>query len=173
MTNAQSAPFGTTVLGNPRRVSDQTTKWYRVVWDGTKHISEHRLIMQRHLGRILRSDELVHHKDGNRLNNDISNLEVLAAKPHSRHHNLKYDITRKCVICGNTFDRDMDCGQKQKTCGTECGIKLAATSRTRLTRDDILLIQARVRSGERVRHIMKENGMDVSSFYYAKKRWNL
>ena len=39
-------------------------------------IGEHRYVMAQHLGRNLNSNEIVHHRDGNRLNNDISNLEL-------------------------------------------------------------------------------------------------
>ena len=42
-------------------------------------ILEHRHVMQRHLGRPLRPGEQVHHKDGNRTNNAISNLELKAS----------------------------------------------------------------------------------------------
>jgi len=48
---------------------------------------EHRLIMKDLLGRKLRSNEVVHHIDGNITNNDPNNLEVMTRADHiSLHH---------------------------------------------------------------------------------------
>lgn len=49
-------------------------------------IDEHRYIMEQFLDRKLDKNEVVHHIDGNKLNNDISNLEVMSLSDHSRLH---------------------------------------------------------------------------------------
>ena len=50
------------------------------------YIKEHRLVMERYLGRSLTSKEIVHHIDGNKSHNYISNLLVL--KNQSEHVKL-------------------------------------------------------------------------------------
>lgn len=50
-----------------------------------KRVYEHRLVMEKVLGRPLAAGENVHHKDGNRANNDPSNLE-LWIKPQPNGH---------------------------------------------------------------------------------------
>lgn len=50
------------------------------------YVLEHRLVAEEMLGRRLRADEDVHHKDGDKMNNHPSNLEVLNHSEHARHH---------------------------------------------------------------------------------------
>jgi hypothetical protein len=60
---------------------------YKIVrqTDGTQ-IRKHRIIMARLLGRKLLRTEVVHHKDGNGLNNKLSNLHLFHCDQCHRHH---------------------------------------------------------------------------------------
>lgn len=65
-------------------------------WNGW--IFEHRYIMEIHLGRKLKRQEIIHHIDGNKLNNNISNLKLTTQNNHMKIHNPK-KITY-CIDCG-------------------------------------------------------------------------
>lgn len=50
---------------------------------------QHRIIMERRLGRELRDDEVIHHIDHDKTNNDISNLVVMTRSEHTRLHTIE------------------------------------------------------------------------------------
>lgn len=59
---------------------------YRLGWKDGKTLQEHRVVMETYLGRKLKRTEHVHHIDHDRLNNSISNLQVLNSKEHFKLH---------------------------------------------------------------------------------------
>ena len=59
-----------------------------------KYALEHRIVMARHLGRPLQKNETVHHIDGNKQNNDLSNLQLRRGK-HGKGSALV------CRCCGS------------------------------------------------------------------------
>ena len=61
-----------------------------------KLVAEHRLTMEKHIGRFLKESEIVHHIDGDRKNNSISNLMLF---PNSSSHHKFHHYGDHSFIC--------------------------------------------------------------------------
>ena len=59
---------------------------HKMTYRHGRNIREHRAIMEEHLGRKLLPEELVHHKDGDKRNNNILNLEITTRSEHAKMH---------------------------------------------------------------------------------------
>jgi hypothetical protein len=67
------------------------------------YIGEHVYAMSQHLGRPLKKGEHTHHKNKNRADNRIENLELHTPSSHMQLHRLEYTesiIGRTCDVCG-------------------------------------------------------------------------
>lgn len=72
------------------------------------YVYEHRYLMEQKLGRLLRPGEVVHHLDGDRLNNNPENLEATTNSQHTAAHNKARGQSRVllcCPECRVEFDR--------------------------------------------------------------------
>jgi len=57
--------------------------------DSLGYVKRSRLVMAQYLNRLLTSNEEVHHKDGNRNNDDISNMILFPSRSeHQRYHRV-------------------------------------------------------------------------------------
>jgi len=93
---------------NGRRYIRVPKNYEGTIYKSHNFILYARFVVEQHLGRYLSTNEDVHHKDGNKLNDTISNLEVLSRSDHTKKHcKIGRDIiTLVCPTCNKKFSRE-------------------------------------------------------------------
>ena len=91
---------------------------------------EHRYVMSEHIDRSLTRDDIVHHKDGDKLNNDISNLELTDRVSHGYTHHGGRENDAICKQCGETFTLYRPSTIKAKGRGQFCSRECSELFRT-------------------------------------------
>lgn len=72
--------------------------------DKAGYIKEHRVIVENFIGRLLKKEEVVHHIDGDRLNNNVNNLMIF--KNQSCH--MKFHLKMKQFGLTNPLKRQIE-----------------------------------------------------------------
>lgn len=124
---------------------------------GNRYVYEHRYAMEKKLGRSLEKGEVVHHINGNKLDNRPENLELTVLRKHSAVHGLARGYLLaviKCPACGKVFERYARdthirrSGPKLTFCSKKCIGKLFSTGHTfteeqksRMAKDSVIEIK--------------------------------
>lgn len=103
----------------------------------TGYVREHRLVLERILGRYLHPCEIVHHINGDKTDNRPENLEIMSGSEHSRLHwsnprsrNGAPKIGSPCAGCSRIMSQRWDgkrglcnsCYLKAKRIWKKCGL---------------------------------------------------
>lgn len=85
-TEAHKRKIAAARLGSGCGVSVKPNGYREITTGENKGKGEHRVIVEGHLGRFLGPDECVHHRNHDRSDNRIENLEVMSRSKHARLH---------------------------------------------------------------------------------------
>ena len=136
------------------------TQGYIVIKYNGTWVREHRVVMERFLGRKLLSSESVHHINGVKTDNRVENLEIIDSRLHTQLHKTKFERYSKlpkqavigkrissydkdklrtydgvtCAICGKVFWERANSGRT--CCSLSCGRKLAWKTSSKMSEVD-------------------------------------
>lgn len=98
---------------NIRKIVKKGDYLYAVVPEHPKrtdknYVLMHRVVVENSIGRLLKDDEIIHHKNEDKHDNRVENLEITTVSKHSTEHGLakgrKY-VKLKCPNCATKFEK--------------------------------------------------------------------
>lgn len=124
-----SSPYSEYNVATIQKLVEGREAYHLCYYEDTKYIKGtvvlvHRYLMEKSLGRKLTKDEVVHHIDGNKFNNDISNLQVMSVSEHCKLHS-------KEIGCVNLSKRGDPWNKGKKGCYSPESLKKMSVSAKR------------------------------------------
>lgn len=115
----------TRILNGYRLIYKPNSPSAMVSKNWTGYLYEHIFVAEQMIGRSLHENEVVHHLDGNKLNNRRSNLIVIHRAVHKKLHDwldqnvVNFSVTSipvpVCIVCEETLqEKEVTC------CSREC-----------------------------------------------------
>ena len=112
--------FGRLISGDGRWMVPAPSEYKGKTYIGHRYVYEHRLIMERALDKLLEPDEVVHHLNGNKLDNRLDNLVIVTRSYHGSIHAKEPEVKNlTCDFCKTQFKRT----QRRITSATVQGYK--------------------------------------------------
>ena len=154
LINKGKGKFCSLTCGTNYQVGDKNPSWkgrdnYRSKYiriklaDGTTR-DEHRILMEKHLGRKLTRREIVHHKNEDGHDNRLENLEVITLSEHSHRHRIGKKLSE---------------ATKEKIRQNCYAPKGEESPSSKLTEEKVTEIKKRLAAGEPQRAIAAEFGV--------------
>ncbi len=105
------------------------------------YVLVHRIVMENHLGRVLNTNEVVHHINEDKKDNRIENLQLMTTTEHCAHHAAlagKTMLLLNCPGCNSVFSR-----QKNQTHVSKKGLFTCCSPQCRGRFSRMLQLQGR------------------------------